>query len=271
MPDARRELAVYAIQTHGLSERQACKMLNLSRTVFRYQSKRPDDSEIKQALLELAEGKPRWGFGKMLDYLKQQQYTWNHRRIRRVYCELHLNLRVKKKKRLPKRIMQPLCVPEKANQSWSMDFMRDSLVGGRVFRTLNVIDDYNREALCIEVDTSLPCVRVIRVLERLIAMRGCPKQIRMDNGPEFVSHRLEDWAKEHQITTVFIEPGKPAQNAYIERFNRTYREEVLDANIFRSLGEVRQITQEWLEEYNGIRPHDALQGLSPYQYVLQYA
>jgi putative transposase len=271
VPDARRELAEYAMQTYGLSERQACKMLNLSRTVFRYQRKRPDDSEIKHALLELAESKPRWGFGKMLDYLQQQQYTWNHKRIRRVYCALHLNLRVKKKKRLPKRVAQPLCVPEKANQSWSMDFMRDSLISGCVFRTLNIIDDYNREALCIEIDTSLPAVRVIRVLERLVALRGCPKQIRMDNGPEFISHRLEDWANDRQIISDFIEPGKPAQNAYIERFNRTYREEVLDANVFGSIDEVRMITLEWLEEYNGIRPHEALKGLSPYQYVLQYA
>jgi len=262
---------VYAIGEHGLSERQACKILNLSRSVFRYQPKRPDDNEIEQELLALAARKPRWGFGKMLAYLKRDGHDWNHKRIRRVYCELRLNLRVKPRKRLPQRIPQPLVQPEHANQSWSLDFMSDSLVSGRAFRTLNILDDYNREALWIEVDTSLPAERIIRVLEMLIAGRGCPCQIRMDNGPELISHRLQQWAEERKITLAHIQPGKPAQNAYIERFNRTFREDVLDAYLFSSLTEIRDIAEQWLEEYNAIRPHDALQGLSPYQYAAEHA
>ena len=207
----------------------------------------------------------------MTDYLKNQGYDWNHKRIRRVYCEIGLNLRVKPKKRLPARTRQPLVQPENANQSLSLDFMSDSLSSGRAFRTLNILDDFNREALWIEIDTSLPAERVIRVLEMLIAWRGCPKQIRMDNGPELISKLLESWAEEHNIKLVHIQPGKPAQNAYIERFNRTYREDVLDAYLFDSLNEVREITEEWLEEYNAIRPHEALQGLPPYQYASQNA
>lgn len=149
--------------------------------------------------------------------------------------------------------------------------MSDALSNSRTFRTLNVIDDYNREALWIEVDTSIPAERVVRVLEQLIDWRGKPASIRMDNGPELISHRLESWAKEKHIELLHIQPGKPAQNAYIERFNRTYREEVLDAYLFDDLQEVRYITEHWLEEYNTIRPHEALQGLPPRQFAQQYA
>jgi putative transposase len=264
-------LVAYAVVEHGLSERQACQMLKLSRSAYRYQARKPNDEEIVQALLGLAAQKPRWGFRKMVDYLKNMGSAWNHKRIRRVYCELGLNLRVKPRKRLPSRTPQPLVQPERANQSWSLDFMSDSLASGRAFRTLNILDDFNREALWIEVDTSLPAERVIRVLEMLIAWRCRPEQIRMDNGPDLISHRLKTWAEEHQIILAHIQPSKPAQNAYIERFNRTYREDVLDAYLFNSLSEVRDITEEWLVEYNAIRPHQALQGLTPHQYAAQNA
>ena len=251
------------MQEHDLSERQACKVLNLSRSVFRYQGKKPDDSEIEKELLALAARKPRWGYGKMLAYLKRDGHIWNHKRIRRVYCKLHLNLEMEPRKRLPKRIPQPLVQPVKDNHSWSLDFMSDSLANGRAYRTLNILDDFNREALWIEVDTSLPAERVIRVLEMLITWRGCPCQIRMDYGPELISHRLEQWAKERKIALAHIQPGKPAQNAHIERFNRTFLKDVLDTYLFSSINEARKITGQWLEEYNAIRPHEALQGLSP--------
>ena len=257
------------MQAHGLSERQACKILNLSRSVLHYQVKKTDDQEIEQALLELAARKPRWGFAKMADYLRNEKHGWNRKRIRRVYCDLKLNLRVKPKKRLPNRTPEPLSQPEKENQIWSLDFMSDSLTSGRAFRTLNIIDDFNREALWIEIDTSLPAERVVRVLEMLITWRGGPKKIRLDNGPEFISHRLKTWAEQNKITLAHIQPGKPAQNAYIERFNRTFREDVLDAYLFSSLSEAREIAEQWLEEYNAIRPHDALKGLSPYQFAAQ--
>ena len=254
-----------------MSERQACEIMNLSRSVFRYEAKKQDEQELTTELLAVAGRKPRWGFGKMADYLRNKGFRWNHKRIYRVYCALRLNLRMKPKKRLPKRGPQVLSQPEAANQSWSLDFMSDSLASGRAFRTLNILDDFNREVLWIEVDTSLPAERVVRILETLIAWRGCPAQIRMDNGPELISHRLENWAKEHHVTLAHIQPGKPAQNAYIERFNRTFREDVLDAYLFSSLEEVRQIVDPWMEEYNLVRPHDALQGLPPYQFAAQHA
>jgi putative transposase len=264
-------LANYAIRERGLSERQACRMVNLNRCTYRYQAQKTDDHEIVQELRQLVERQPRWGCRKMTDYLRNQGHPWNHKRIRRVYCDLALNLHRKPKKRLAARTALALEVPVLSDQTWSLDFMSDSLSNGRAIRTLNILDDYNREALWIEVDTSLPAERVVCVLEDLLLWRTRPKHIRMDNGPELISQRLENWAKEKQIELLHIQPGKPAQNAYVERFNRTFREDVLDAYSFDSLEEVREITQHWLEEYNTNRPHEALQGLSPRQFALQHA
>jgi len=264
-------LASYAIQEFGMSERRACRTVQLSRCVYRYQEKRSPDEPIVQELCQLAEKQPRWGCGKMSDYLRNQGHVWNHKRIRRVYRSLALHLKRKPKKRLPARTAQALEVPEQQNRTWSLDFMSDALSTGRTFRTLNILDDFNREALWIEVDTSLPAERVVRVLEQLLSWRGKPAKIRMDNGPELISQRLEYWAQEKQIELFHIQPGKPAQNAYIERFNRTYREDVLDAYSFDDLQEVRHITELWLEEYNTIRPHEALQGMPPRQFALQNA
>ena len=255
----------YAIATHQMSERQACALLDLSRSVYRYQAQPSDDEELREQLLSLASRKPRWGFHKMFAYLKNQGRSWNHKRVRRVYRVLGLNLRVKPKKRLPVRDPLPLIAPAEANICWSLDFMHDSLANGRTIRTLNIIDEFNREGLWIEVDTSIPAARVVRVLDMLALWRGYPK----DNGPELISHTLADWAAEHDVALAFIQPGKPAQNAFIERFNRTYREAVLDAFLFHSVAEVQAITEDWLEEYNAIRPHEALGDVPPYQYALK--
>ena len=254
---------------YDLSERHACQLFQVSRSVYRYQAVEKDDGVIRDLLKGLAKSKPRWGFKKMFDWIRGQGHKWNHKRVKRIYRDLNLNLRVKPKKRFPKRESVPLTQPEAPNQSWSVDFMSDALNSGRSFRTFNVIDDFNREALWIEVDTSLPAGRVIRVLENLAAWRGYPKSIRMDNGPEFISSRLEQWADENKVQLNFIQPGKPAQNAYIERFNRTYREEVLDLYLFESLAQVRAITDEWIDEYNIDRPHQALGGLTPCEYAKQ--
>jgi len=257
------------MQEFGLSERQACRTVQVSRCAYRYQAKRTADEPIAQELQQLAHRRPGWGCGKMTDYLRNQGHAWNHKRIRRVYRTLALHLKRKPKKRLPARTAQALVVPVQADQTWSLDFMSDSLSNGRAFRTLNVIDDFNREALWIEVDTSLPAERVVRVLETLLSERTTPCSIRMDNGPELISQRLESWAQERHIELLHIQPGKPAQNAYIERFNRTFREDVLDAYLFDDLEEVRYITERWLEDYNTIRPHEALQGVSPRQFAIQ--
>jgi putative transposase len=261
-------MARYAVESYTISERRACRLLNVSRSAFRYQPKRPDDGELADVLLRLMERWPRWGFGKMCQWLRKQGYVWNHKRIYRVYCQLGLNMRIKPRKRLPSRHPEPLGQPARPNDCWSLDFMRDSLENGRAFRVLNIIDDFNREALCAEIDFSIPSGRVVRVLDNLAAYRGYPQRIRSDNGPEFIAQALAMWAHKHGVTLDFIEPGKPAQNGYIERFNRTYREDVLDAYLFSSLDEVRSISAAWQVRYNTERPHDSLKDLTPMEYAL---
>lgn len=181
--------------------------MNISRSVYRYQHKQIDDGEIEAQLLRLAELKPRWGSRKMYQRLRLQGHCWNHKRVRRVYRQLKLNLRVKPRKRLPSRYPLPLVQPLSTNVSWSVDFMRDSLQSGRPFRTFNIIDDFNREGLVIEIDTSLPSGRIVRVLDVTAAWRGYPKRLRCDNGPELISERLRQWADEHDVVLDFIQPG----------------------------------------------------------------
>ena len=165
---------------------------------------------------------------------------YNHKRVYRIYCELELNLRIKPKRRIKRAKPVPLAVPNQINHSWSMDFIHDGLTDGRAFRLFNVIDDYNREALTIEVDFSLPAGRVIRSFNQLIEYRGKPVQIRCDNGPEYISNALKDWAEQQRITISYIEPGNPQQNAYVERFNRTMRYDWLNQELFDNLDQVRQ-------------------------------
>ena len=220
------------------------------------------------ALQETVEQYPQHGFGKLFKIMRRKGHRWNHKRVYRIYCLLKLNKRRRGKKRLPTRYPEPLAVPALPNQCWSMDFMSDALMCGRRFRTFNVVDDFNREALAIEVDLSLPAQRVIRVLDRISMWRGLPNKLRMDNGPEFISLALAEWAEEHDVELEFIKPGKPTQNSYVERFNRTYRDEILNMYLFRSLAEVREITDRWMLEYNTERPHDSLNDMTPKEYLL---
>ena len=198
--------------------------------------------------------------------MRQRGDKHNHKKVWRIYKSLGLNLPRRKKKRLPQRVAQPLNVALEPHLMWSMDFMSDSLYHGKRFRTLNVIDEGVREALAIEVDTSLPTERVIRVLEQIAESRPLPKQIRVDNGPEFISSKLVAWCEENKIILHYIQPGKPTQNAYIERFNRSMRREVLDAHLFGSLTEVREIVHEWMTSYNEERPHAPLNNIPPSVY-----
>ena len=214
-------------------------------------------------LLQLAKKHIGWGFDKMRAAIKLYGYAWNHKRIRRVYCELALNLRIKPKKRLPSREKRVLEQPLKPNYCWSIDFMSDALVSGQRFRTFNVLDDFNRQALGITISKNTPSQYVINYLDFIAESRGYPEVIRVDNGPEFIAKIFLQWAKKHQIEVRHIQPGKPAQNAFIERFNRTYREGVLDAYWFGSIEEVQAITDQWLNEYNYQRPHEALRRLTP--------
>lgn len=255
------------VQEKGMSVRQACKAVSLPRSALAYKARRKDDSSLIQALQQLVVKHPTSGFWKCYHRLRRSGFALNHKRLYRVYCQLKLNLRRSGKQRLPRRTKQPLVVPQGVNQTWSMDFMCDSLVDGRRFRLLNVIDDYNRESLAIEVDTSLPAPRVTRVLDRLIEVRNRPQVIRVDNGPEFISEHLNKWCEGKKIRLQFIQPGKPMQNAYIERNNGALRKELLDAYLFYSLAEVREMCEQWRQDYNGQRPHQALGFVPPLEYI----
>ena len=264
-PATKRQLTQELVQEKKVPVSRACKLLSLTRSQFYYRSKK-DDKDVIEALQELAFKHPSYGFRKLFAYLRRSGKSWNHKRVYRVYKLLKLNRKRRGKRRLPARVKQPLTQQSLINQSWSMDFMSDSMVGNRKFRTLNVMDDCSREVLAIEIDTSLSSKRVIRTLERIIEQRGMPATIRTDNGPEFTSKDLEIWSLDKGINIQFIQPGKPMQNGYIERFNRLYREAVLDAYLFFDLSEVRILTDEWIEEYNNKRPHESLGNMTPFEW-----
>jgi putative transposase len=223
------------------------------------------DAPVIDAINEVLDSRvrARWGFWKCDAWLDQKQRGINHKRLHRIYKAMGLNQKRRTKKRVPARVRQPLAAPAQIDQQWSMDFMQDTLYCGRTFRTLNIFDEGTREVLAIEVDTSLPAARVIRVLEQLKDSRQLPTQIRVDNGPEFVSAKLQAWCDTHHINLQFIQPGRPMQNGYVERFNGSFRKEILDAYTFGSLDEVRELAHEWMECYNYERPHDALNGIPP--------
>ncbi len=211
------------------------------------------------------------GFKKLFQRLRRQGKIWNHKRVWRIYCSLNLNLKRKTKKRLPARIKLVLSKSLAPNECWSIDFMHDTLASGRAFRTFNVIDDFNREALAIEVDTSLPTDRIIRVLERVSGERGYPKKLRMDNGPEFISNKFASWASSKNIELCFIQPGKPTQNSYVERFNQSYRRELLNAYIFQDIRQVTELTDDFILEYNEERSHEGLGNLTPVEFAQKHA
>lgn len=217
-------------------------------------------------LQELADNKPMEGQNKFYYRIRNQGLKWNHKRVERVYRMMGLNKRKRTRKRVPARIKNPLVIPEQPNDTWSMDFMHDTLMNGRKFRVLNVIDDYNREALKIEPYFSISAQRVISILERVVLEKGQPKAIRVDNGPEFISSAMHEWCIEKSIKLQFIQPGKPMQNGYVERFNRSFRQDVLDANLFANLMEVKVASDEFEEDYNHHRPHESLGNISPIQY-----
>jgi len=218
---------------------------------------------IKTLLLEYANAHPNYGFRSLFGLLRGLGHRWNHKRVRRIYCALKLNLKRKPKKRLAPRTAQKLSVPTKPNHIWSLDYMSDSLAFGRRFRVANVIDDHRRECLGIDIQFSLPSSQITCWLDRIAELRGYPNVIRVDNGPENIAKHLKAWAARHDISVLYIQPGSPSQNAYIERFNRSYREAILDMYQFDNLQEVRELTKSWITHYNYERPHQSLNMLPP--------
>ena len=267
MPSDRRRMAEKVVAQNGASIALACRTFGLSETCYRYAPKLSDENEVIADLLMAITAAHRiWGFGLCFLYLRNVKgHSWNHKRVYRIYRELELNLRIKPRKRLTREVPEALAVPEAPNVSWSMDFMADRLEDTRAFRLFNVLDDFNREGLGIEVDFSLPTTRVIRSLDRIIAWRGRPLSIRVDNGPEYISEALKQWAANNGIALRHIQPGKPQQNAYIERYNRTVRHEWLGQYNFSTINEVQDHATQWLWTYNNERPNMGIGGITPAQ------
>jgi len=248
-----------------MSISRACSLVRMSRSVYRYESVK-DDSEIEKKLTELAELLPTRGFDNYYQRIRNEGKGWNRKRVLRVYRNLGLSRRNKRKRRLPNRDPLHLSQPIYANEVWSMDFMNDSLESGRKVRILNIMDDYNREALWIDPQYHYPGEKVVAALEVLAMDRGLPRYIRVDNGPEFICKAIAEYVADKPTEMMYIEPGKPMQNAFIERFNRLFREDVLDAYIFSDINQLRILSRKWQEDYNKSHPHQSLKGLSPIQF-----
>ena len=251
---------VQRVQAHyGLSERRACRLVGIGRSTLWYRSRpRPEEESLRRRLRELAAVRPRFGYRRLHVLLRREGVIVNHKRVERLYREEGLAVRRRRRKRVARDGRGRAAVPERPNQQWGIDFVSDALAWGRRIRLFTVVDIFTREALAIEVDTSLPGGRVVRVLERLVAEHGAPDEIVLDNGPELAGKALDQWAYERGVWLRFIEPGKPVQNAFVESFQGRLRDECLDRHWFVSLNDARHTIETWRQDYNQSRPHSAL-------------
>lgn len=262
-PTARRGAAHWIREKFEISERRACSLAGAHRSTVRYVARR-DDRALRDRLRELASERPRFGYRRLHALLVPDDGpAINLKRVYRIYREEGLAVRRKKRKQVARANRCPRVVPARANEQWSMDFMSDSLANGRTFRTLNVIDDATRECLAIEVDTSLAGVRVTRVLDRIAETRLLPQGIVVDNGTEFTGKALDRWAHSHGVELRFIQPGKPVENCFVESFNGKFRDECLNTHWFTSLWSARGLIQDWVKDYNEVRPHSSLGNRPP--------
>ncbi len=267
-PTARRRAVGYLREEYQLSERRGCRLIRAHRTTMRYQRQRKEDEpDIRARLQRLATEHPRWGYRRLHLLLRREIGGINRKRVYRLYRLDGLAVRQRRRKRAARILRGNMQPTEKRGEAWAMDFMRDTLANGRRFRTLNVVDTVTRECLAIEVDTSLPGKRVVRVLDQLVERYGAPKRITLDNGPEFTGQALDAWAYRHGVILDFIDPGKPTQNGYMESFNGKFRDECLNLHWFRDLEDARRIIGTWEEEYNTTRPHSALGNQPPAVYA----
>jgi putative transposase len=252
----------------GLSQRKACNVATCNRKTFRRVLRCTDDAALLQRLKELAAERRRFGYRRLQVFLREDGFLANHKRIFRVYAAANLQVRKRVKRRVALGrgdVPPPVSMP---NQRWSLDFVHDTLQNARRLRTLNVVDDFTREALAIEVDTSISGARVTRVLDRIADERGLPKTIVMDNGTELTSLAMLAWAARHRVQLHYIAPGKPTQNAFVESFNGKFRDECLNDNVFTSLSEAREIIERWRVDYNECRPHRSLGQMTPSAFAI---
>lgn len=253
----------------GLSKRQACRITDLAPSSYYYRPTRRDDGLLRKRILELAEERKRFGQYRVYVLLRREGWTVNHKKVARIYREEHLQVRRKRRRKMTSGVRVPLAIPNAANERWSMDFVMDATSGGRRIRVLTIVDDFTRECLAVEVDTSLGGFRVARVLDRVAEFRARPKGITVDNGPEFAGRALDAWAYRNKVRLDFIRPGKPVENAYIESFNGRLRDECLNVNEFDSLRDAQNVIEAWRDDYNGRRPHGSLGDLTPLEFAQQ--
>lgn len=269
-PAARRTAVTWVQTTAGISERRACRFTGFARSSQRYRRRRDTRDALRARLHTLALLRPRWGYRRLYVLLRREGHVVNRKLVQRLYREEGLTVRCRKRKRVavPR---TPVTSPLAANERWSMDFVSDALADGRKFRSLTLVDDFTRECPAIEVDVSLSGARVAAVLDRVVARRGLPRGIVCDNGPEFASQALDQWAYRRGVALLFIEPGKPVQNAYAESFNGRLRDECLNESWFVSLADARQTIERWRVDYNGTRPHSGLAGRTPTAFAKEQA
>jgi putative transposase len=270
-PQGRRRLVSFFQETFGLSRRKACRLAGISRSAVEYVSRREGDGELRERMLAWARERPRYGYRRIHVLLRREGHRVNRKRVYRIYREEQLSVRRRRRKRVAAASREALPVPSEPNVRWSMDFMADTLADGRTFRTLNLVDDFSREAVAIEVGRSIPGSRVVRLLDRLARTRGLPKTIVVDNGPEFTSRVLDQWAYKSGVVLHFIQPGTPVQNAFVESFNGKFRDECLNQSWFVSLADASRAIGSWRLDYNGVRPHSSLGDLTPEEYARKAA
>lgn len=270
-PQAQREAVTVLLAERCFGVTRACGLVGISRSLYRYRSRRPDSTALRQRIAELATLKRRYGYRRIYLRLRREGWEVNRKRVYRLYREAGLAVRRRRRKRIGVVERKPLLRPTAVNQSWSMDFVADGLADGRRFRCLSMVDDFSRECLALEVDTSLPGTRVRAVLQQLADTRGLPQSITVDHGPEFESEVLDAWAYAAAVHLAFINPGKPNENAYIESFNGKFRDECLNEHWFTSMAHARRIINEWRNEYNDERPHSSLGNLTPAEFATRAA
>ena len=266
-PASKRRAASVMTEGFRRSQMRSCSLVGLGRSTWRYKSRRPAEDEVRMKLRELAQKRTRFGYRRLAIFLRREGHVVNHKKVFRLYRAEGLTLPRKRPKKPMGMRQAPLSVPTKVNERWSMDFVSDRFAGGRRFRVFTLVDDFSRECLATYADTSISGVRVVRLLEELAATRGLPETFVMDNGPEFTSRAMLIWAQHRGVTPHFIDPGKPTQNAFIESFNGSFRDECLNTSWFMSLEDARRIVEEWRLDYNEVRPHSSLGGKTPAEYA----
>ena len=269
-PQVRREAVTVLMRERRFGVTRACGLVQISRSLYRYRSRRPACADLRERICEIAAAKRRYGYRRVHIMLRREGWAVNRKLTYRLYREAGLAVRRRKRKRIGPFERSPLPKPDAANQSWSMDFVSDGLADGRRLRCLTIVDDCTRECVAIEVDTSITGTRVRTVLERLADLRGLPRSITVDHGPEFEGQVLDAWAYERCVHLSFIRPGKPNENAYIESFNGKFRDECLNEHWFITMAQARRTIESWRIEYNTERPHSSLGDMTPEEFAIRH-